>query len=323
MKNRRIEMKKISIVTPCYNEELNVHDLYLAVKQQFALLENYTYEHIFIDNSSRDKTVEIIEELCKKDENVKLIVNSRNFGPSNSVFYGLMQSNSDATILMVADFQDPPEMIRAFLAKWEAGFKIVIGVKNKSKENKLMFFMRQVYYKTIRKISEIDHIDNFTGFGLYDRDVMDILRNLEDPSPYFRGMICEIGFEKAFLTYTQPLRKKGVSKHSLYMLYDIAMLGITSNSKVPLRIATLLGFFIASMSMLVAIVYFILKLTFWNTFDLGLAPLVIGLFFFSSVQLIFIGILGEYIGNIYTQVLNRPLVIEKKRINFDDDNINL
>jgi len=312
-------MKKISIVTPCYNEEQNVEKLFDSVKAVFDNLPQYEFEHIFIDNCSKDNTEKILSDMASKDKRVKVIINSRNFGHIRSPYYALLKADGDAVISLVADFQDPPEMIPAFLEKWEAGNKIVIGVKNKSKENPLVFLLRKMYYKLARNISEIELIDNFTGFGLYDSRIIEILRDFKDPYPYFRGMICEVGFDRAVIEFTQPRRARGITKNNFYTLYDIAMLGLTSNSKVPLRLATMIGFFIAIMSMLVALFYFIMKLVFWDTLQIGTAPLVIGLFFFSSVQLLFIGILGEYIGNIATQVSNRPLVIEKKRINFDDD----
>lgn len=310
-------MKLISIVTPCYNEEENVENLYNAVKLAFEGLKSYRYEHIFIDNCSQDKTVGILKKIASSDKNVKLIVNSRNFGHIRSPFHAMLQAEGDAVISLVADFQDPPDMIAAFIGKWEEGNKIVLGVKERSKENKLMFFIRKMYYRLVRNISEVQLIDNFTGFGLYDKSVMEILKELDDPYPYFRGLICEIGFEKALIEFTQPRRARGITKNNFYTLYDIAMLGITSNSKVPLRLAAMLGFILSFVSLLIALIYFIIKLIFWNSFTLGLAPLVTGLFFFSSVQLFFIGIIGEYIGAINTKVTKRPLVIEKERINFE------
>lgn len=316
---RKKTVKKISIVTPCFNEQENVERLYDSVKDVFSKLTEYTFEHIFIDNCSKDNTAEILTKMAIADKRVKVILNARNFGHIRSPYHALLQAGGDAVVTMAADFQDPPEMIPLFLEKWEAGKKIVIAVKSKSKENKFVYFLRKTYYKLVRNISEIEHIDNFTGFGLYDREIVQVLRKFKEPNPYFRGLICEIGFDREVIEFTQPRRERGITKNNFYTLFDMAMLGLTSNSKVPLRIATIMGFLIASLSMLVAIGYFILKLFFWNTFNLGLAPLVIGLFFFSSVQLIFIGILGEYIGNIYTHVVNRPLVIEKKRINFEED----
>ena len=313
-------MKKISIVTPCYNEEENVENLYNTVKEMMGHFPDFSYEHIFIDNASGDTTVAILKKLASSDANVKLIVNSRNFGHIRSPYYGLLQASGDAVISMAADFQEPPVLIPDFIAKWEQGFKIVLGVKIKSKENKLMFFVRKTYYSFIRKISDVQLIDNFTGFGLYDRQIIETLRALNENYPYFRGLISEIGFEKASVEFVQPKRERGSTKNNFYTLYDMAMLGITSFSKVPLRLATMAGFALSILSLIFAFVYLIYKLIRWETFSLGLAPLVIGLFFFTSVQLIFIGIIGEYLGTIYTKVTNRPLVIEKERINFDDNN---
>jgi glycosyltransferase involved in cell wall biosynthesis len=312
-------MKKISIVTPCYNEEDNVYNLYFTVKNIFKSLPQYEYEHIFIDNASEDKTVVILKDISLHDENVKIIVNSRNFGHIRSPYHGLLQATGDAIISMAADFQEPPALIPKFIEKWESGFKLVIAIKIKSKENKLLFLIRKMYYSLIRKISDVQLIDNFTGFGLYDKKIIEVLAGLNENYPYFRGLISEIGFERATVEFVQPRRERGITKNNFYTLYDMAMLGITSFSKVPLRLATMTGFTIAGLSLLVALIYFIMKLILWQTFSLGLAPIVIGLFFFSSVQLIFIGIIGEYLGTIYTKVTNRPLVIEKERINFDNN----
>lgn len=310
-------MKKISVVTPCYNEEMNVEKLYSLVKNEFKNLRNYNYEHIFIDNSSTDNTVEILKSIAKKDKKVKIIVNARNFGHIKSPYYGLLQAKGDAAVLMVADLQDPPEMLKKFLQKWEEGFKIVIGVKNKSSENFMMFALRRLYYFLIKKFGEQEHISNFTGFGLYDKRIIDILKEMKEPYPYFRGMIAEIGFERCEVPYIQPKREQGKSKNNFYTLYDIGMLGFVNNSKIPLRIAAFIGFFVGAISFAFAVIYLIYKLLFWDRFQMGTAPIVIGLFFFSSVQLFFIGILGEYIGAIYTHIKNRPLVIEKERVNFD------
>jgi glycosyltransferase involved in cell wall biosynthesis len=304
-------------VTGCYNEEENVQELYERVKKVFDGLPDYTYEHIFIDNASKDKTVEILREIAEHDKNVKVIINARNFGHIRSPYYAILQTKGDAVIGMVADLQDPPEMIPQFIKKWEEGYKLVIGVKAKSEESPVFFAIRKLYYKIIGTLSEIDIIKNFTGFGLYDQKVIEILRHIDDPYPYFRGLLCEIGFERAVVLYNQPVRKRGFTKNNFYTLYDLAMLGITNHSKVPLRLATMTGFAVAMLSLLFAVGYFIYKLIFWYSFSVGIAPLVIGLFFFSSVQLFFIGIIGEYIGSIHTQVLKRPLVIEKERINFD------
>jgi glycosyltransferase involved in cell wall biosynthesis len=309
-------MKLISVVTPCFNEEENVEALYKRVKDIFSGLKDYQYEHIFIDNSSSDKTVEILKNLGRTDKNVKIIVNSRNFGHIRSPFYGMIQGRGDAVIWLVADFQDPPEMILDFLKKWEEGYKIVVGIKKKSKESSIMFMIRNFYYTLISRLSEIELIQNFTGFGLYDKRIIEILRTIDDPYPYFRGLVAEVGFDVAKIEFVQPARRKGRTKNNFYTLFDMAMLGITNHSKVPLRFATMLGFASSLFCILIGLGYLIYKLIFWNSFTDGLAPLVIGFFFFASVQLFFIGLLGEYIGSIHTHVLKRPLVIEKERINF-------
>ncbi|MFV0500272.1 MAG: glycosyltransferase family 2 protein [Bacteroidales bacterium] len=309
-------MKKISIVTPCYNEEENISILYKEVKRQFSNLPQYEYEHIFIDNSSTDNTVGVLKEFAKTDKNLKIIVNARNFGHIRSPYYAMLQADGDAVISLVSDLQDPPYLIPEFIKKWEEGFKIVVGVKTNSEESKLFFRLRKAYYNLVTKLSEVELIKNYTGFGIYDKQVIQELRNVKDNYPYFRGLICEVGFEKAIIEYKQPARKRGITKNNFFTLYDIAMLGITSHSKVPLRLAAMFGFLMAILSFLAAVVYFIMKIIYWDSMPLGQAPLVIGLFFFSSIQLFFIGIIGEYIGNIHTHVMNRPLVVEKERINF-------
>jgi glycosyltransferase involved in cell wall biosynthesis len=312
-------MKKlISIVTPTYNEEENVELVYNEVKQVFEKLKEYEYEHIFIDNASKDKTVTILKKIAENDKNIKIIVNTRNFGHIRSPFYGLLQARGDAVILLVADLQDPPLMIADFIKKWEEGYKIVVGVKKQSEENSLLFAIRNQYYTFIAKISEVEQIKNFSAFGLYDKRIIEILRTIDEPYPYMRGLISEIGYDIFSIEYIQPARKRGITKNNFYSLYDMAMLGITNQSKVPLRLATLFGFGLAVLSLLVAFIYTIYKIIFWESFSVGIAPLVIGLFFFSAVQLFFIGVIGEYIGSIYTQVLKRPLVIERERINFKE-----
>jgi len=310
-------MSLISIVSPCYNEEENVESLYKQVKDIFSELPDYQYEHIFIDNASRDNTVKILKKIAKNDNNVKVILNSRNFGHIRSPYYGLLQSRGNASIILLSDLQDPPELIRQFLKKWEEGYKVVMGVKAKSNEGAVMFTIRKIYYKLIGGLSEIELTNNFSGYGLFDKEVIKILRDIDDPYPYFRGLISDVGFEPAIIEYVQSERKKGSTKNNFYTLYDIAMLGITNHSKIPLRLATAMGFSMSLLSMLMAIGYFILKLLIWERYNLGMASLIIGLFFFTSVQLFFIGIIGEYVGAIHTQVLKRPLVIEKERINFD------
>ncbi len=308
--------KKVSVVTPCFNEAENIEEVYKQTKEVFDKLEKYDYEHIFIDNASTDSTVDLLKSIAKKDKNVKIIVNARNFGHIRSPYYAMGQATGDAVIEMASDLQEPPYLIPEFIKKWEEGHVMVIGVKKNTNDNKLFFALRKVYYAVLNSLSEIELISNFTGFGLYDRKIVDILMSINDPYPYFRGLICEIGFEKARVEYTQPSRVRGITKNNIYTLYDIAMLGISSYSKIPLRLAVLVGFILSIFSICMAGLYFIYKLLFWNDFSVGIAPLVLGLFFFSSVQLIFLGIIGEYIGTIYTQVQKRPLVVEKERINF-------
>ena len=310
-------MKRISIVTPCYNEEANVEEVYKQVKEVFSTITQYKYEHIFIDNDSKDRTQEILRQIASEDKNVKLILNARNFGHLRSPYYGLQQATGDAVILLVADLQDPPEMILKLIQKWEEGYKIVTAVKNKSRENPLMFLFRKMYYNLLAKFSETEQVKNFTGFGLYDKCFMDVIRTIDDPYPYFRGLIAEIGFKRAEVNYIQPKRQHGKTNNNFYTLYDTAMLGFVNHSKLPLRLASFIGFSVAILSLIVALIYFVYKLVYWDTFSAGTAPLVIGLFFFSSVQLFFIGVIGEYIGAIHTQVRKRPLVVEKERINFD------
>lgn len=311
-------MKTLSVVTPCYNEEGNVEEVYQRVRSAIASLAgNYRYEHIFIDNASRDNTFELLRLIAHADRNVKVIRNTRNFGPVRSPIHALYQASGDAVIGIVADLQDPPEMIVDLVRKWEEGYAVVIGVKQSSDEHGLMFWIRKQYYRLVNRLSGVETYENFTGFGLYDRKVVDLVRQFSDPYPYFRGMIAEIGFQHAELPYHQPVRKRGFTKNTFYALYDTAMLGITNLSKVPLRIVTFSGFAGSLLAVLVSIAYFIYKLLFWNSFSLGIAPLVIGIFFLSSIQLLFMGIVGEYIGAIHTAVQNRPLVVEQERMNFE------
>lgn len=310
-------MKKISIVSPCYNEEKNLHAVYLEVKTQFEQnLKDYEYEHIFIDNCSTDQSPEILRELASKDKNVKVIFNSRNFGHIRSPAYGLYQASGDAVILLVSDLQDPPNLIPELIKKWEEGNQIVIAIKKESEESALMFAIRTLYYNIINKISETKLAKNYTGFGIYDQKVISVLKSFDDPYPYLRGLIFKVGFKIERIFYVQPKRKRGVTSNNFYTLYDLAMLGICTHSKVPLRFFTISGFAIAALSLLASLVYLILKLIFWNSFQLGMAPLIIGLFFFSSIQLFSIGIIGEYIGVILTKVTKEPLVIERERLNF-------
>jgi glycosyltransferase involved in cell wall biosynthesis len=310
-------LKTISIVTPCYNEQENVEELYRQVRQVMAGLGRYRYEHIFIDNCSLDETLPILKRLAAVDPNVKVIANARNFGHIRSPMHALLQARGDAVMLIVADLQDPPSLIAAFLGEWEAGFYMVLGIKRTSEENSLVFFARKQYYKLAERLSSIETFQNFTGFGLYDRKVIEYVRAFGDPYPYFRGMLAEIGLPYKKIYYDQPKRKFGITKNNWYTLYDIGMLGIINHSRVPLRLATFAGFAGAALSLCVAITYFILKLLFWKTFSFGLAPMLIGVFFIASIQLIFLGVMGEYIGAIYTQIQRRPYAVEVERINFD------
>lgn len=310
-------MKKISIVTGCYNEEDNLLELYNQLVEVFKNFEDkYSYEIIIADNASTDRSPQILRELAIKDKNFKVILNSRNFGPDRSGYNAIMQAYGDAVVTMASDLQNPPAMIKDFIEKWEQGYKVVMTVKTSSKESFIMFFLRTLYYKLLAGLSDVKLISHFTGFGLYDRQVIEILRGLQDPYPYFRGLIADVGFEPAIIEFTQPARQRGKSKSNFLYLYEEAMLGLTSYSKIPLRLATLIGFVSAFASFLIGLFYLIYKLVFWNSFSVGIAPLAIGLFFFGSIQLIFLGVIGEYISMIYVHVLNRPLVYEKERINF-------
>jgi glycosyltransferase involved in cell wall biosynthesis len=307
--------KLISIVTPCYNEEDNIEELCQRVAKVMAA-QPYDYEHICIDNCSTDETISKIKEIATHDKRLKLIVNARNFGHIRSPYYGILQSRGDACVLIASDLQDPPEMIAEFIKKWEQGYKTVLAVKPESEESPVMFGLRKAYYRLIGRISEVPLVRNATGAGLFDRAVVDILRSIQDPYPYFRGLLCEIGFPIALVPFKQPRRQRGVTKNNFYTLYDIAMLGITNHSKVPLRLMAIGGFFLSFLSLIVAMAFFVAKLVYWDSFELGIAPLLIGVFFFGAMQAFFIGVLGEYIGSIHTQVRNMPLVVENERVNF-------
>ena len=309
----------ISVVSGCYNEEENVRECYEQVKKVFQEIGRYRYEHIFIDNASKDRTPAILREIASQDKNVKVILNARNFGHIRSPYHAILQARGDAVISVVSDLQDPPELIKEFLRKWEEGFLVVIAFKQESEESPLFFMIRKLYYELVSRLAEIDLNKNATGFGLYDRRFIDIVAEMDDPYPYFRGLVSEIGFPLAKIPYHQPARKRGITSNNFYRLYDMAMLGITNHSKVPLRLATMLGFAVSLVSLFIAFGYLVFKLLYCNSFSLGLAPLEVGLFFFGSVQLFFIGILGEYIGAIHTQVLKRPHVVELERINFEPE----
>jgi glycosyltransferase involved in cell wall biosynthesis len=309
--------KTITVMTPCYNEEANVRELYERVRSAIAAAGDYRYEHIFIDNASTDNTLHELKAIAARDRNVKVIRNSRNFGQVRSPMHALYQASGDAVIGIVADLQDPPEMIVDFIRKWEEGYRVVIAIKEASDESGLMFWIRKKYYSLVNRLSGVETYENFTGFGLFDRKVVDAIKQFDDPYPYFRGMIAEIGMSHFEIPYHQPIRKRGITKNNFYSLYDLAMLAITNLSKVPLRLVTFSGFVCSLLCVLVSAVYLVYKLVFWSRFSAGLAPLVIGVFFFMSLQMIFIGIIGEYVGAIHTLVQKRPLVIEQERINFE------
>lgn len=312
-------MKKISILIPCYNEEENIIPLSEAIIQMFNDdLPEYDYELVFIDNCSTDTTRAKIIILCSENKKIKAIFNSKNFGQFNSPYYGICQTTGDCTILMCADFQDPIDMIPKFVYEWENGYKIVCGIKTSSKENKIMYFLRSIYYKLIKKMSSVEQIEHFTGFGLYDKSFVDVLRNLNDTTPFLRGVVAELGPKRKDIEYEQQKRRAGKTHNNWYSLYDAAMLSFTSYTKIGLRLATFGGFICSAISILVALIYFILKLIYWDSFPAGITPILIGVFLMGSIQLFFIGLIGEYIMNMNTRLMNRPLVVEEERINFDE-----
>lgn len=311
-------MKKISVLIPCYNEEENINLISKAVIEQLEKLKNYDYELLFIDNCSTDKTQELITKLCSENKKIKAIFNTKNFGQFNSPYYGLQQTTGDCTILMVADFQDPVNMIPKFIKEWENGYKIVIGIKNKSKENKIIYFLRSCYYKIIKKLSSTEQIEHFTGFGLYDKEFIKVLKDLDDPTPFLRGIVAELGYKRKEIPYEQPKRKAGKTHNNFYTLYDAAMLSFTSYTKAGLRLATFIGIIVSIISFIVGLVYLIMKLIYWDRFAAGTIPMLIGMCFLGAVQLFFIGIVGEYILAINARMMKRPLVIEEKRINMEE-----
>lgn len=312
-------VKKISILIPTYNEEENVRLLVQAIVKEFETkLGEYDYEIVFIDNDSKDGTRVILRQLVAEDRHIKAIFNAKNFGQFNSPYYGLMQTTGDCTILMCADFQDPVEMIPKFVNEWERGYKIVIGQKTTSRENKTMYWLRSCYYKTIKRLSDVEQIEHFTGFGLYDKDFINVLRNLKDPTPFLRGIVAELGYKRKAIPYEQQKRRAGKTSNNFYSLYDAAMLSFTSYTKIGLRMATFIGTGIAFLSFVVGMVYLLLKLIYWDRFVAGTAPTLIGMFFLGSIQLIFLGLLGEYVLSINQRIMNRPLVIEEQRIGFEE-----
>lgn len=310
------ERRLLSIVSACFNEEENVGELYRRIKSSIAPLDRYDFEIILIDNASTDQTVARLKQIADSDPSVKVIVNTRNFGHIRSPYHGVSQSKGEATVYLASDLQDPPELIPEFIKEWENGYKLVMAVKPNSQANPLVHALRKSYYRILDGISDISLLRDATGFGLYDRDVLNHLREIDDPYPYTRGLICELGYDIKTIPFNQPRRIRGLSKNNIYTLYDIAMLGIVSHSKVPIRIAAFAGFLIGTLSVMAALIFLVLKLLFWNSFPFGVAPLVIGVFFLFGIQLLFIGVIGEYIGSIHTYVQKRPVVVEKERINF-------
>lgn len=312
--------RKVSVMIPCYNEEDNVIPISEAIIEIFEKeLPEYDYEILFIDNCSKDRTRERLILMCNGNKKIKAIFNTKNFGQFNSPYHGMCQTTGECTISMCCDFQDPVEMIPKFIREWEKGYKIVCGIKTTSKENKIIYFLRSIYYKAIKKMSEVEQIEHFTGFGLYDKSFIEVLRNLNDPTPFLRGIVAELGPERKEIEYEQQERRAGKTHNNWYSLYDAAMLSFTSYTKIGLRLATMIGFVLSAISILVAIVYLVLKLCNWNAFPAGMTPVLLGVFVMGSVQLFFIGLLGEYILNMNARLMNRPLVIEQERLNFDEE----
>lgn len=312
--------KKVSVLIPCYNEEENVVPMSKAIQEMFEEnLPQYDYELLFIDNASSDNTRPLLREICKRNKHVKAILNAKNFGQFNSPYYGMLQTTGDCVISMVCDFQDPIEMIPKYLAEWENGYKIVIGIKTSSQENKLMYALRSMYYSFVKKFSDVEQIQHFTGSGLYDREFIEVLRNLDDPTPFLRGIVAELGFERKEIEYEQPKRRAGKTHNNFYTLYDAGMLSITSYTKIGLRLCTFFGVIVALISIIIGLVYLVLKLTNWYGFEAGMAPLIILMSFLGSVQIFSIGFMGEYIMSMNKRIMNRPLVIEEERINFEKD----
>ena len=312
-------MKKISVLTPTYNEEENIVMLCKKIKDEFKGL-NYDYEHVVIDNNSSDNTISIIKKLCQNDKNLKLIVNNKNYGHLNSPYYGLMQTSGDATILMASDFQDPPELISKYIKLWEKGHKVILAQKNQSDENFLIKNVRKFYYKFLSKISDTNLTINTTGAGLFDKSIIGLLRKIDDPIPYLRGLVCELEGDIKLLKFDQPKRILGKTKNNLFSLIDVGLLGLVKHSKIPLRLMVIFGMLASIVSILVSIVFLFYKLFYWDSFDLGVAPIIVGLFFISAIQIFLLGLLGEYISVLLSHTRKLPLVIEKERINFEDKN---
>ena len=307
--------KTLSIITPTFNEEENIEDLCKAVANQIDKL-NYDYEHIVIDNNSTDKTIKILRKLASNNKKLKIIINSRNFGHIKSPIHALMQSSGDASILITADFQDPPELIKSNVEEWENGYDVVLAQKDTSEENYFLHQIKESLYKLINFISEVPLMLSTTGAGLFDKKIINEIRKIDDPYPYFRGLLSEITSNIKLIKFHQPKRSKGKTKNNFYTLYDIGMLGVIKHSKIPLRIMTITGFIISLVSIITGFSYFIAKLFFWDSFDLGIAPLVIGFFSIASIQIFLLGFIGEYVMNILVHSRKFPLVVEKERINF-------
>ena len=311
-------MKKISVMTPVYNEEGNINNLYNAVKEQFDKLPQYEYEHIFIDNYSTDGSREILRDIARRDKKVKVIFNARNFGPNRSGTYGMLQATGDALICIVCDLQYPPSMIPTFLEKWEEGYKVVMGQKTSSKESPIMYGVRKLYYKIINDLAETEQLPNVTGYGLFDQEVLETIRWMDDPDPYIRGLVTQLGYKYCTVEYTQSARTEGKSSYNFFRYFDFAMTGVTHVSQKPLRLVTFAGMFFAIISFIVAVIYLFWKLLNWNSFSMGTAPILVGMFFLGSIQLVVVGVIGEYVGAILTKVTKRPMVVEEERINFED-----
>lgn len=308
--------RMLSVISPCYNEEANVAELYRRLCDVFVRYPEYEFECVFIDNASTDNTVGVLKAIAASDKRVKIIVNTRNFGHIRSPYWGVMQTSGDATIYLASDLQDPPELIPQFIEAWQEGYKVVLATKPVSKTNPLMHRLRKTYYRVLDGISDVSIVKDTTGFGLYDKVVLDQVREINDPYPYFRGLICELGYEVKTISFNQPRRLRGISKNNFYSLYDTAMLGVVSHSLVPIRLASFVGFSLGLLSVLAALLFLALKLLYWDSFPIGIAPIVIGMFLMFGILLFFIGILGEYIGSIHTSVQRRPIVVERERVNF-------
>jgi glycosyltransferase involved in cell wall biosynthesis len=312
-------MKTISVMIPCYNEEENVKAISQAVIDEIQTnLPAYDYEILFIDNDSADCTRQYLREICAANPKIKAIFNAKNFGQFNSPYYGICQTSGDCTICLCCDFQDPVELIPRLVEEWEKGAKIVCAIKTASRENKMMRFLRTCYYKTIKKMSDVEQIEHFTGFGLYDKSFVEVLRNLDDPTPFLRGIVAELGYKRVDVEYEQQKRRAGKTHNNWYTLYDAAMLSFTSYTKAGLRLATIVGFVMSAASLVMALVYLVLKLLYWDRFVAGMTPVLLAVCILGSMQLFFIGFLGEYVLSINKRMMKRPLVIEEERINFAD-----